>query len=79
MPFFLKFSLVLLLSCLAIGQTWLHRDADQGSVAAARDAVASCPSVGRKSAISTSWDVIRAQDAVRIRRLASLAGIGRGC
>jgi len=79
MPFFFKFSLGLLLSCLALGQTWLHGDADQGSVVAARDAVASCPSVGATGPISTSWDVIRTQDAVRVRRLAALAGIGGGC
>ena len=79
MPFFFKISLGILLSSLALGQSWLHDEADQASVVAARDAVASCPSMGRMGPISTSWDVIRAQDAVRVRRLAALAGIGRGC
>ena len=79
MPFFAKFSVFILLASLAMGQSWLHGEASVGSVVAARDAVASCPSAGRMGPISTSWDVIRAQDAVRVRRLAALAGIGGGC
>lgn len=79
MPFFLKFSLSMMLACLAVGQFWLHDEASPSSIVAARDAVEGCPAVGRVRTISTSWDVIRAEDAVRIRRIAEAVGIGRGC
>jgi hypothetical protein len=79
MPFFIKFSIGLLATSLALGQGWLHDSASQAAVESARSAIASCPSAWSGRAPSSSWDVVRAADAVRLRRLASATGLVRGC
>lgn len=79
MPFVFKFSLLILVASFGVGQSWLHGSASQGDVASARAAMAACPAAGRMPRIRTQWDVIRANDVVRIASLKSALGLADGC
>lgn len=79
MPLFLRLSLVLLGLSLACGQFWLHTEVPSRSAAAARDAVVSCPVLGRPGRITSRWDVIRAHDRVWMQRILSQTGFARPC
>lgn len=79
MPLVFRLSLVLLLAALALGQLWLHDAASPGAVRSAKAALASCPSVGASGSITSEWDVVRANDRVRMRRLAAVAGLADPC
>lgn len=79
MPLFLRISLSLLAVSMACGQIWLHRDVPPASAAAAREAIASCPVLGRPGEITSRWDVIRAHDRVWMRRILSQTGFARPC
>ena len=79
MPFFLKFSVGLLLSSFVTGQLWLHDAASPKAIASARSALASCPSLAQERTIASQWDTIRVRDAVWTLRLSHMAHLGSGC
>jgi hypothetical protein len=79
MPFVFKFSGFLLLLSFGAGQSWLHGSASQDAILSARQAVVSCPAVGRVPDMRTQWDVIRANDAVRVAWVSGMVGLSKGC